>query len=188
MTSTSSWGVRSGRALLAAAFLVWLAYWLGQREGAKREMSWRSDAGFAAMALASGLVFGLAFGPVQLGAFAFSIYTQILGLFLLALGTSFIGLDALTTLYLRFDKARCRRLQRFYDYDVAVPLSALAVLAGTALSAKFVLDWIHGGFKIVHLSHGLVAGLGFALLGSQLFLYTLVVTLFRFGRSPDDFT
>ena len=134
------------------------------------------------------LVFGLAFGPIQIGNFAFSIYTQILGLFLLALGTSFIGLDALTTLYLRFDKARCRRLQRFYDYDLAVPLSALAILVGTALSTKFVLDWIHGGFKIVHLSHGLVAGLGFALLGSQLFLYTLVVTLFRFGRSPDDFT
>jgi glycosyltransferase involved in cell wall biosynthesis len=133
------------------------------------------------------LVFGLAFGPVWVGSFGFSLYSQVLGLFLLALGTSFVGLDALTTLYLGFDKRRCRRLQRFYNYDVVVPLSAFAVIVGAAIGVSFVLYWVQGGFRIAELSHGLVAGLGLALLGFQAFLYTLVVTLLRFGRSPDDF-
>ncbi len=53
------WRLKAGLGI-AAAFLVWLAYWLGRHDSAAREMSWRSDAGFAAMALASGLVFGLA--------------------------------------------------------------------------------------------------------------------------------
>jgi exo-beta-1,3-glucanase (GH17 family) len=53
------WRLKAALGILAA-FLVWLAYWLGQRKSAKREIYWRSDAGFAAIALASGLVFGLA--------------------------------------------------------------------------------------------------------------------------------
>jgi glucan 1,3-beta-glucosidase len=53
------WRLKAGLGI-AVAFLVWLAYWLGQRDSARREMSWRSDVGFAAIALAAGLVFGLA--------------------------------------------------------------------------------------------------------------------------------
>jgi glucan 1,3-beta-glucosidase len=53
------WRLKAGLGI-AAAFLVWLAYWLGRHESAKRERSWRSDASFVAIALASGLVFGLA--------------------------------------------------------------------------------------------------------------------------------
>ena len=53
------WRLKAGLGI-AAAFLVWLAYWRGQRDSGKREISWRSDAGFAAIALAAGLVFGLA--------------------------------------------------------------------------------------------------------------------------------
>jgi hypothetical protein len=136
-------------------------------------------------ALGALLVFGLAFGPVRVAGLEFALYSQVLGLVSMALGTSFLGLDALTTLYLGFDKARCERLERFYDYDIAVPLSALAVLVGLVTSGSFVLDWIHEGFKIVHLSPALATGLGFILLGSQLFLHTLTVTLFRFGTSKD---
>jgi hypothetical protein len=132
------------------------------------------------------VVFGLAAGPIRVGKLEFALYSQVLGLFLLAIGTSFVGLDALTTLYLGFDKARVARLQRFYNYDLIVPLCALAVIVGAAISMSFVLDWIHDAYKIVHLSHGFVTGLGFVLLGSQFFLHTLAVTLFRFGKSPDD--
>jgi glycosyltransferase involved in cell wall biosynthesis len=169
----------------------WYAPWVAGWQNLRVFFLFRPDfflrqPGRVLFALGLLLVFGLAFGPVWIGNFGFAIYSQVLGLFLLALGTSFIGLDALTTLHLGFDKPRCRRLQRFYNYDIVVPLCALAVTAGAALATSFVLEWIDEGFRIVHLSHGLVAGLGFALLGFQLFLYTLVVTLFRFGHSPDE--
>jgi glycosyltransferase involved in cell wall biosynthesis len=169
----------------------WYAPWVAGWQNLRVFFLFRPDfflrqPGRALVALGALLVFGLAFGPVRLGGVEFALYSQVLGLFLLALGTGFMGLDALTTLYLGFDKARCRRLQRFYDYDLIVPLSALAVLVGTALCGSFVLEWIHDGFKIFRLSHGFATGLGFVLLGSQLFLHTLTVTLFRFGKSPDE--
>jgi glucan 1,3-beta-glucosidase len=43
---------------IGAAFLVFLAYWLGAREG-KREPSWQCDLACTLVALAAGLVFGL---------------------------------------------------------------------------------------------------------------------------------
>ncbi len=133
-------------------------------------------------ALGAALVFGLAFGPIRIGAIELALYSQVVGLFLFALGTSFLGLDALTTIHLKFDTARCARLRRLYDYDVIAPLSAALVAAGSVISALFVWDWVRDGFKIVHLSHGFIAGLGLALLGFQLFLRTLTITLFNFGR------
>jgi glucan 1,3-beta-glucosidase len=45
---------------IGAAFLVCVAYWLGIREGRRHESPWRCDIGAAAIALASGLAFGLA--------------------------------------------------------------------------------------------------------------------------------
>ncbi|MGH6832595.1 MAG: beta-1,6-glucan synthase, partial [Methyloceanibacter sp.] len=53
------WRLKAGLGI-GAAFLVLLAYWLGTREGRQHESSWLRDTGAAAIALASGLVFGLA--------------------------------------------------------------------------------------------------------------------------------
>jgi len=169
----------------------WYAPWVAGWQNLRVFFLFRPDfflrqPGRVLVAFGALLVFGLAFGPVRVGGIELALYSQVLGLFLLALGTGFMGLDALTTLYLGFDKERCRRLQRFYDYDRAVPLSGLAVVAGTVLAGSFVLDWVHDRYQIFHLSAGFVTGLGFVLLGVQLFLQTLTVTLFRFGTSPDD--
>lgn len=53
------WRLKAGLGIVAA-FLVWLAYWRGWRDGGTHQTSWRTDAGYAAIALTSGLVFGLA--------------------------------------------------------------------------------------------------------------------------------
>jgi len=127
------------------------------------------------------LVFGLAFGPIQIGSVQLALYSQVVGLFLLAVGTSFLGLDALTTLHLKFDRARCNRLRRMYDYDVITPLSAALIVAGTVVCSSFVWTWMKDDFKVAHLSHGFAAGLGLMLLAFQLFLKTLTITLFGFG-------
>jgi glycosyltransferase involved in cell wall biosynthesis len=169
----------------------WYAPWVAGWQNLRVFFLFRPDfflrqPGRVLVALGALLVFGLAFGPVRIGGVELALYSQVLGLFLLALGLGCVSLDALTTLYLGFDRARCQRLQRFYDYDRAVPLSALSILVGAILAGSFVLDWVHDGFHIFHLSHGFATGLGFVLLGFQLFLLTLTVTLFRFGKSPDE--
>jgi glucan 1,3-beta-glucosidase len=52
------WRLKAGLGI-GAAFLVFVAFWLGSRDAASRERSWRRDMAAAAIALASGLVFGL---------------------------------------------------------------------------------------------------------------------------------
>jgi glycosyltransferase involved in cell wall biosynthesis len=131
------------------------------------------------------LTFGLAFGPITLGHIELSLYSQVFGLFLLALGTSFLGIDALATLHLKFDKKRCDSLKRFYDYDRITPISALLVLVGTVLSLKFVIDWVKSNFLVLQLSHAFATGLGLILIGFQLFLRSLTVTLFGLESKPE---
>jgi hypothetical protein len=167
----------------------WYAPWVAGWQNLRVFFLFRPDfflrlPGRALAILGALLVFGLAFGPVQIGPIHFALYSQTVGLFLFALGASFLGLDALTTLHLKFDRARCERLRRFYDYDVMAPLSAVLVLAGAAISLPFVLEFVRDGFKLVEFSHGFIAGLGLALAGFLLFLKTLTVTLFNFGADP----
>jgi hypothetical protein len=167
----------------------WYAPWVAGWQNLRVFFLFRPDfflrlPGQVLLAFGALLVFGLAFGPVQIGPIKLALYTQILGLFFFAAGASFLGLDALTTLHLKFDQARCNRLRRMYNYDFIAPASAVCIAAGTAISASFVVEWVQDGFKITHLSHGFVAGLGLLLLGFQLFLKTLTITLFSFGQ-PD---
>ena len=165
----------------------WYAPWVAGWQNLRVFFLFRPDfflrlPGQLSLALGALLVFGLAFGPVQIGPIEFALYSQVLGLFLLVVGASFLGLDALTTLHLKFDKERCDRLRRMYDYDVITPLSAACVIAGAAVCTSFFADWVRNGYKVFTLSHGFVAGLGLALLGFQLFLKTLTITLFGFGQ------
>jgi glycosyltransferase involved in cell wall biosynthesis len=169
---------------------TWYAPWVAGWQNLRVFFLFRPDfflrlPGQAFLVLGGLLVFGLAFGPVQIGAMGLALYAQVVGLFLFAIGTSFLGLDALTTLHLKFDKPRCDRLRRTYNYDLIAPLSAALVVAGTAISSSFALGWVRDGFKVGHLSHGFVAGLGLMLLGFQLFLKTLTITLFSFGTPLD---
>jgi hypothetical protein len=170
---------------------TWYAPWVAGWQNLRVFFLFRPDfflrlPGRVLSALGALLVFGLAFGPVQLGPVTLALYTQVLGLFLLGLGSSFTSLDALTTTYLKFDKPRIRRLRRFYDYDVVAPVSAVCILAGAVVSGRFVINWIDDGFKIHHLSHGFIVGLGLAMLGFQAFLKSLTITLFMFGRPSDE--
>jgi len=132
------------------------------------------------------LVFALGFGPVTIGKVQLSLYTQIFGLFLLTLGTSFLEIDALATLFLSFHHKRIARIKRLYNLDKTAPLSLLLVLIGLVLVFYFAADWISAGFRVFTLSHGFVAGLGFILIGIQLFLKSLTIALFSLETRPKD--
>ena len=53
------WRVKAGLGI-GAAFLVFLAFWLGARDSESHKVSWRRDLAAASIALGSGLVFGWA--------------------------------------------------------------------------------------------------------------------------------
>ena len=131
------------------------------------------------------LVFALGFGPIEIGKVELSLHTQIFGLFLLALGTSFLEIDALATLFLKYHHKRIARIRRFYNLDRMAPISLFLVLFGLVLVVYSAVDWIEAGFRLT-LSHGFVAGLGFILLGIQLFLKSLTIALFSLETRPKD--
>jgi hypothetical protein len=129
------------------------------------------------------LVFALAFGPITVGKVEFSLHTQIFGLFLLALGSSFLEIDALATLYLRFHQERIARIRRIYNLDRMAPVSVALALIGFGLVGYSATEWVEAGFRLP-LSHGFVAGLGFILIGVQLFLKSLTIALFSLDTRP----
>jgi glycosyltransferase involved in cell wall biosynthesis len=131
------------------------------------------------------LVFALGFGPIEIGKLELSLHTQIFGLFLLALGTSFLEIDALATLFLRFHHKRIARIRRLYKLDRMAPVSLALVLIGLVFVVYSAVDWIGAGFRLT-LSHGFVAGLGFILIGVQLFLKSLTIALFSLETHPKD--
>jgi glycosyltransferase involved in cell wall biosynthesis len=167
----------------------WYAPWVAGWQNLRVFFLFRPDfflriPGYVFSVLGLLLTFGLTMGPILIGRIELSLYSQIFGLLLLALGTSFLGIDALTTLHLKFDKRRCDRLRRYYKYDKVTPIAALSVLAGCALVLNFVATWVTGNFKIFVLSHGVVTGFGLILVGFQLFLKTLTITLFSLESRP----
>jgi glycosyltransferase involved in cell wall biosynthesis len=128
----------------------WRAPWIAGLQNLKAFFLYRPDfflrkTGYVASVIGALLIFGLAFGPITIGTFKFSTYTQALGLFLLPLGLSFLQLDALATLYLGFDKKRSERLMRQYRYDRFVPYTFGMIALGTGISFFSVYKWIEFG-------------------------------------------
>jgi glycosyltransferase involved in cell wall biosynthesis len=167
----------------------WRAPWIAGLQNLKAFFLYRPDfflrkTGYVASVIGALLIFGLAFGPITIGTFKFSTYTQALGLFLLPLGLSFLQLDALATLYLGFDKKRSERLMRQYRYDRFVPYTFGMIALGTGISFFSVYKWIEFGFQIVGIPSTFIAGLALALIGFQLFLKSLTITLFSMKHVP----
>jgi glycosyltransferase involved in cell wall biosynthesis len=167
---------------------TWYAPWVAGWQNLRMFFVFRPDfflrmPGYVLSVFGLALVFALAFGPVSIGGVELSLHAQMFGLFLLALGTSFLEIDALATVYLRYNPARIARLQRFYNYDRAAPISFFMVVLGLAISASSASEWVRGGFK-AFLSHAFVVGLGFMLMGAQLFLKSLTITLFSLESKP----
>src|SRR2546423_1563482 len=167
----------------------WYTPWLAGWQNLRAFFIFKPDfflrkPGYVFSAFGLFLVFALGFGPIQLGKLELSLHSQIFGLFLLALGTSFLEIDALATLFLKFDQKRIARIRRFYKFVKAAPISFVLILIGVAFALYSTLGWVEAGLKIYGLSHGFVVGLGFILLGAQLFLKSLTIALFSLATRP----
>jgi glycosyltransferase involved in cell wall biosynthesis len=169
----------------------WYTPWLAGWQNLRAFFIFKPDfflrkPGYVFSAFGLFLVFALGFGPIELGKLELSLHSQIFGLFLLALGTSFLEIDALATLFLKFDQKRIARIRRFYKFDRAAPISFALILIGAAFALYSTLGWVEAGLKIYGLSHGFVVGLGFILLGAQLFLKSLTIALFSLETRPGE--
>jgi len=168
--------------------LHWYTPWLAGWQNLRAFFIFKPDfflrkPGYLFSVLGFFLVFTLGFGPISIGKLELSLHTQIFGLFLLALGTSFLEIDALATLFLKFHHKRIARIKRLYKLDKTAPISLLLVLIGLAFVSYSAEDWISADFRLT-LSHGVVVGLGFILIGVQLFLKSLTIALFSLETRP----
>lgn len=133
--------------------------------------------GYLCVGLGFLLIFSLTMGPLHLGSIELSLHSQIFGLFIMALGLGFQQLDAVTCLYLAFEKERCQRLRAIYVYDRVVPVAAIVVVSGLLMGTPFVFDWIRNGMKLFSLSYVFVASLGVTLIGFHLFIKSLTINV-----------
>jgi glucan 1,3-beta-glucosidase len=135
------WRLKAGLGI-GAAFLVLLAYWSGTREGRQHESSWLRDTGAAAIAFASGLVFGLTAINLPIEGEAFADRLRSAAMFILALVVPVAAAyalgrgDRLPGFALALDPSRWRGRD-----VVAVVLAGL--LAATVIAA------IHVGLGLV---------------------------------------
>ncbi len=136
VSNMPQWRLVAGLGILVA-FLVFLSSWLGARFGGVEARTWRRELAVAAIALASGLVFGLAAIRLNMEGVEQGDRLRALGLFALALvvplaaGFALARGDRLAGFALALDTGNWRGKDR-----VAVVLAAL--LAATMVAAMHV--------------------------------------------------
>jgi hypothetical protein len=165
----------------------WLSPWLAGWQNMRAFFVYRPDfflrkPGYLMTVIGAMLVFGLAFGPIRLGRLEFALYSQVFGLFMMSVGYGFLQVDALTTLYLGYEKRRNDRLRRVYRYDIITSLSWMIMVIGAFVCLISVINWVGAGFRIVNLSYGFVTGLGLLTVGFQTYMKSLTIYLFSLLR------
>jgi len=131
------------------------------------------------------LLFGLlltlpmTFGPLAVGPITFSLYWMLLGLTLSVLGLHGFYVGCLARIFLDYSGESTRRWLRTFSYTRSVVISALAFLAGAALAAPLVYQYLHFGLRlpgdVFPANHLAVTGLLFVIGGCMNFTFTLAL-------------
>ncbi len=130
------WRLKAGLGI-AAAFLVFVAFWLGSRDAPTRERSWQRDAAASIIALGVGLGFGLAVTNLPMEGEVASDRLRSVAMLVLALvvpiasAYSLARGDRLASIAVALDPTRWRR------HDL-VEIVLAALLAATAVAAMHV--------------------------------------------------
>jgi hypothetical protein len=135
--------------------------------------------GLVLMILGLLLTLPLSFGNVQLGGVGLSLNWQLLGVALLAAGAQAFFLGCIARVLFDYTGREKRRWLRIFPYTRSV-LSAFAlVLAGIALAIPLIATYIGKSFKLEQTdtlsNHLALTGVALALLGAQLFVFTLLL-------------
>ena len=125
------------------------------------------------------LTLPMTFGPARVGPITFSLYWMLLGLTLSVLGLHGFYVGSLVRIFFDYSGENARRWLRMFSYTRSVVLSALAVLAGSALAGPLVYQYLRSGLRlpgdVSPASHMAVAGLLFVIAGCMNFTFTLAL-------------
>lgn len=124
------------------------------------------------------LTLPMTLGPVSLGPVTFSLHWTLVGLTLSVLGLHGFYVGSLARIFFDYGGSHTRRWLRMFSYTRSVILSALAVVAGGALTAPLVVHYIRAGLRLSEIfpaTHMAVTGLLFVIGGSMNFTFTLAL-------------
>ena len=125
------------------------------------------------------LTLPMTFGPITIGPVTFSVYWMLLGLTLSVLGLHGFYVGCIVRIFFDYGGASTRRWLRMFSYTRSVVLSALAVLAGAALAAPLVYQYLRSGFRfsgnVFPANYMAVTGLLFVIGGCMNFTFTLAL-------------
>jgi glycosyltransferase involved in cell wall biosynthesis len=123
------------------------------------------------------LVILSSFGEVKIGQFGFKDNSYFLGIFLLIFGYTFI----LTALVARkiHNYRNKSFLEKFFDYNSGMIISAMLALVGLLLEIKFVNSFfgMNANTNAISVSKTAITGLFLMMLGFQTFCFTLMMDL-----------
>ena len=125
------------------------------------------------------LTLPMTFGPITIGPITFSLYWMLFGLTLSVLGLHGFYVGCIVRTFFDYGGASTRRWLRMFSYTRSVVLSALAVLAGAALAAPLVYQYLRSGFRfsgnVFPANYMAVTGLLFVIGGCMNFTFTLAL-------------
>jgi hypothetical protein len=143
--------------------------------------------GLIAMVLGLGLAAALLGGPLTVGGIGLDLHFMLLGLTLAMLGYSALQLGVLARVYYNFDPTFSRRALARVTIDRCALAAAVLIVAGLALNAVLLADWITHGFRLTGLSYQGVFGLLLIVLGFQTFTFAILLQMLdrrRAARRP----
>jgi glycosyltransferase involved in cell wall biosynthesis len=124
--------------------------------------------------LLSGL---LVAGPVMIGDLGLDLHFMLLGLALSMLGYSALQLGVLARVHYNFDERFTERVMSAVTIGRGALAAAALMLAGVALDAILLADWISNGFRLTGLSYPGVLGLLLIVLGFQTFTFAILLQM-----------
>jgi hypothetical protein len=135
--------------------------------------------GLVLMILGALLTVPLSFGNIQLGSVGLSLNWQFLGVALLTSGAQAFFLGCIAQVLFDYTGRQRRRWLRIFPYTRTVLIAFALVVAGIALAIPLVATYIRNGLALEQAdalpNHLAVTGGALAILGVQLFVFTLLL-------------
>ena len=119
------------------------------------------------------------FGQLAVGPVTLSLYWQLLGLAMIVAGSQAFFMGCIAQILFDYTGTNTRRWLGLFPYTRTVLLATGLVVLGISLSVPLVVTYIANGLRL-HTANSIedhlaVTGLAIAILGAQLFAFTLVL-------------
>ena len=160
----------------------WLSPWIAGWLNLKVMLVYTPDSfllkpGILLMAFGALLAAALSTGPVTIGGVGLGLYWMLFGVTCVTLGYSSIQIGVMARVMHGLRPQSLRRLQRVFNYDRGMFLSAGCVLTGLVLLGTLVYHYLIFKFRLFEISHPAIFGLLLIVVGFQTFCFTLLLEM-----------